>query len=72
MAEYITKYPKTVSFFDGLKEKIFADKKDGVEQLHIVVKENVEKIFKILQDEGFTKVKFEHKQIGRASCRERV
>ena len=62
MAEYITKYPKTVSFFDGLKEKIFADKKDGVEQLHIVVKENVEKIFKILQDEGFTKVKFEHKQ----------
>ena len=62
MAEYLTKYPKTVSFFDGLKEKIFADKKDGVEQLHIVVKENVEKIFKILQDEGFTKVKFEHKQ----------
>ena len=51
--EYHTKYPKTVSFFDGLKEKIFADKKDGVEQLHIVVKENVEKIFKILQDEGF-------------------
>ena len=62
MAEYLTKYPKNVSFFDGLKEKIFADKKDGVEQLHIVVKENVEKIFKILQDEGFTKVKFEHKQ----------
>ena len=35
--EYHTKYPKTVSFLDGLKEKIFADIKDGVEQLHIVV-----------------------------------
>ena len=56
MAEYLTKYPKTVSFFDGLKEKIFADKKDGVEQLHIVVKQNLEKIFKILQYEVLTKV----------------
>ncbi len=36
--EYLTTYPKTISFIDGLKHKINVDSKEGVEQLHIVVK----------------------------------
>ena len=60
--EYFTSYPKTVSFLDGLKHRINVDSKDGVEQLHIVVKKNFEELLKIFTSEGFTKVKFEHKQ----------
>ncbi len=30
--EYLTKYPKTVSFIDGIKHKIHVDSKEGVEQ----------------------------------------
>ena len=59
---YITKYPKTVSLIDGIKQKIQVDKKSGVEELHLIVKENVEKIQKIFAQEGATKFKFEHKQ----------
>lgn len=60
--EYITTYPKTISFLDGLKHKINVDNKDGVEQLHVVVKKSFEELMKIFTDEGFTKVKLEHKQ----------
>ena len=60
--EYQTKYPKTISFLDGLKHKIDVDSKDGVEQLHIVVKKSFEELTKIFAAEGFTKVKLEHKQ----------
>jgi len=60
--EYFTKYPRTISFFDGLKSKIQVDGKTGVEQLHIIVKKNVDELHKIFSKEGFTKVKFEHKQ----------
>ena len=38
MAEYLTKYPKTVSFLDGLKKVVNVDSSSSVEQLHIVVK----------------------------------
>jgi len=38
MAEYLTKYPKTVSFLDGLKKVVSVDSSSSVEQLHIVVK----------------------------------
>jgi hypothetical protein len=62
LMEYLTTYPKTVSFFDGIKHKIDVDSKDGVEQLHIVVKKSFEELTKIFTDEGFTKVKLEHKQ----------
>jgi hypothetical protein len=41
--EYMTSYPKTVSFLDGLKHRINVDSK-GVEQLHIVVKKNFEEL----------------------------
>lgn len=60
--EYLTKYPKTISFIDGVKDMIMVDSKTGVEQLHVVVKKSVNDIMKILSSEGFTKVKFEHKQ----------
>ena len=60
--EYVTTYPKTISFLDGLKHKIDVDSKNGVEQLHIVVKKSFEELTKIFAEEGFTKVKFEHKQ----------
>ena len=60
--EYLTTYPKTVSFIDGLKHKIHVDNKKGVEQLHIVVKKSFEELMKIFTAEGFTKVKLEHKQ----------
>ena len=60
--EYRAKYPKTVSFLDGIKESIQVDK-EGVEQLHIVVKKSFNDLMKIFTAEGFTKVKFEHKQL---------
>ena len=62
LMEYLTTYPKTVSFFDGIKHRIDIDSKEGVEQLHIVVKKNFEELTKIFAAEGFTKVKLEHKQ----------
>jgi len=42
MAEYITKYPKTISFLDvvcgSLKGIVNVDNRSNVEQLHVVVK----------------------------------
>ena len=64
--EYLTTYPKTISFIDGLKHKIHVDNK-GVEQLHIVVKKSFEELTKIFREEGFTKVKLEmheYKEMG--------
>ena len=60
--EYVTTYPKTISFLDGLKHKIDVDSKNGVEQLHVVVKKSFDELMKIFMKEGFTKGKFEHKQ----------
>ena len=60
--EYITSYPKTISFLDGLKHRISVDSKNGVEQLHIVVKKNFEELLQIFTSEGFNKVKLEQKQ----------
>ena len=60
--EYVTKYPKTVSVGNGEDKKIHVAKMTGVEELHLIVKESAEKMRKILFDEGFTTVKFEHKQ----------
>jgi len=60
--EYVTKYPRTISFLDGIKSRIQIDNKTGVEQLQVVVKKNFEQLMKIFSDEGFTKVKFEHKK----------
>ena len=62
MAEYLTKYPKTVSFLDGLKKVVNIDSSSSVEQLHIVVKKNAQELINIFKQEGFTRVKFEHKQ----------
>jgi len=62
MAEYITKYPKTISFLDGLKGIINIENNSNVEQLHVVVKKNVSELFQMFLQEGFSKVKFEHKQ----------
>jgi hypothetical protein len=60
--EYLTRYPKSISLFDGFKDSIRVDSKEGVEQLHIVVKKSFDELMKIFAIEGFTKVKFEHKQ----------
>lgn len=60
--EYFTSYPKTVSFSDGIRDKIIVSGLEGVEQLHIVVKKSFDDLMKIFMNEGFTKVKFEHKQ----------
>lgn len=68
MVEFLTRYPKTISFLDGAKGKIDVDSKCGVEQLTLIVRKNVDEILKIFSKEGFTGVKFEHKrpfQIGR-------
>ncbi|MGB9125619.1 MAG: hypothetical protein WCC55_08760, partial [Nitrosotalea sp.] len=61
MVEFLTRYPKTMYFVDGNTSKIKVDTK-GVEQLTIVVKKSVEELLKIFSHEGFTHVKFEHKQ----------
>jgi hypothetical protein len=60
--EYLTKYPKTISFLDGIKGKVKVDSSEGVEQLMVVVKKNVDELLKIFSHEGFTGVKFEHRQ----------
>ena len=62
MAEYITKYPKTISFLDGLKGMINIENHSTVEQLHIIVKKNAGELFQMFLQEGFSRVKFEHKQ----------
>ena len=62
MTEYLTKYPKTISFFDGLKGMINIENSSSVEQLHIVVKKNANELIRMFMQEGFSKVKFEHKQ----------
>ncbi|MDE1765915.1 MAG: hypothetical protein KGI27_06530 [Thaumarchaeota archaeon] len=59
--EFLTRYPKTVSLLDGMKAMVKVDT-NGVEQLTIVVKKSVEEMLKIFAHEGFTHVKFEHKQ----------
>jgi ribosomal protein S8 len=59
--EYLTRYPKTLFFCDGKKHTISVDPK-GVEQLSVIVRKSAEEILHILKKEGFTKVKFEHKQ----------
>jgi hypothetical protein len=59
--EYFTKYPKTVAFHDGVKRTISIDAK-GVEQLTVIVKKNVDDLLNLFKNEGFTHVKFEHKQ----------
>jgi len=46
MAEYLTKYPKTISFFDGLKGVVNIEKSSNVEQLHVVVKKMLVNYFK--------------------------
>lgn len=61
MPEYYTRYPKTISLGSGKTHTIPADGK-GVEQLTVIVRKSVEELQKILANEGFTKVKFEHKQ----------
>jgi len=60
--EYLTTYPKTISFLDGIRGRIKVDGTSGVEQLTVVVKKNVDELLKIFSKEGFTGVKFEHKQ----------
>ena len=60
--EYKTRYPKIISFEEGEDSKIHVDKKTGVEELHLIVKESANKMRRILFEEGFTTVKFEHKQ----------
>lgn len=59
--EYLTRYPKTISFQDGIKRTISIDAK-GVEQLTVIVKKNVDDLLRLFKNEGFTHVKFEHKQ----------
>jgi len=49
-------------FFDGLKGVVNIEKSSNVEQLHVVVKKNVSELFQMFLQEGFSKVKFEHKQ----------
>ena len=60
--EYLTKYPKTISLVDGIREIVKADSKSGVEHLYVVVKHNIDDLVKMFKNEGFTKVKFEHKK----------
>lgn len=62
MVEYHTSYPRTVSLPDGLTESIRVDARAGVEHLHVVVRRNVDELVRMFKDEGFTRVKFEHRK----------
>ena len=59
--EFLTRYPKTVSLLDGMREMVKVDM-NGVEQLTIVVRKSVDEMLRGFAHEGFTHVKFEHKQ----------
>lgn len=59
--QYLTRYPKTISLNGGKNHSINIDSK-GVEQLTVIVKKSAQELYNILLGEGFTKVKFEHKQ----------
>ena len=54
MAEYLTKYPKTISFFGGLKGMVNIEKSSNVEQLHIVVKKSANELIHMFMQEGFS------------------
>ena len=60
--EYLTTYPKTVSLLDGIRHRIGVDNEEGVEQLYVVVRRSFDEMMRVFANEGFTKVKFEHKQ----------
>ncbi|KFM20228.1 hypothetical protein AAA799D07_00509 [Marine Group I thaumarchaeote SCGC AAA799-D07] len=51
MTEYLTKYPKTVSFLDvvcgSLKGIVNIESSSSVEQLHVVVKKSADELFRI-------------------------
>jgi len=60
--EYRTRYPKTVLVSEGGKEDLVVDLREGIEQLHVAVEEKFERLYEIFRGEGFTRVKFEHRQ----------
>ncbi len=62
MVEFLTVYPKTLSFLDGMKGMVKVDTSRGVEQLTIVVKRSVDELLRIFSNEGFTHIRFEHKE----------
>lgn len=47
---------------DGSEQRLVIDPRYGVEQLHVVVGEKFERMYEMFCNEGFAKVKFEHKQ----------
>lgn len=68
---YQTRYPRTVFFLDNKKNRIHADSATGVAQLELVVRKNIDELFRIFASEGFKRVKFEHKkpnQLGHGMC----
>jgi hypothetical protein len=63
MAEFLTRYPKKMSFLKGLQESI---KSEDIQFDHIIllVKIKKDEIIRTLILEGFSKVKFENKKPG--------
>ena len=47
---------------DGIRHRIGVDNEEGVEQLYVVVRRSFDEMMRVFANEGFTKVKFEHKQ----------
>ena len=60
--EYHTRYPKTIQLAGGAIKSIRVDRREGLEQLYIVVKKSIDDMNRIFYKEGFTRVKFEHRQ----------
>jgi len=63
MSEFLTRYPKKMSFLKGLQESI---KSEDIQfdHLSLLVKIKKDEIIKTLILEGFSKVKFENKKPG--------
>jgi hypothetical protein len=63
MAEFLTRYPKKMSFLKGLQESI---KSEDIQfdHLSLLVKIKKDEIIRTLILEGFSKVKFENKKPG--------
>jgi hypothetical protein len=63
MAEFLTRYPKKMSFLKGLQESIKSEDLQ-FDHLSLLVKIKKDEIIRTLILEGFSKVKFENKKPG--------
>ncbi len=61
LLEYHTKYPRSV-IITGKRRDLIIDPDNGIEEMNIVAGEKFPRVYQALLNEGFSKVRFEHKK----------